>query len=188
MDIQEQEDQSLSPDPTEVPVPEGASEYGWVWVVGIVIVVALVLFALQRNVPSETATPKPEENAPSANTAVLQSQPGIYSVKTATSAEPNSFIGVDWQVSAPQAGTITHTAVHWGTISKADDTFDSETAPGNQYTNATTEYSGGSFAIPAAFETNIKTPENGTIYFRVHAMIDGKNYWTNELQVEVKGK
>ena len=168
MDNQEQEDLGLSPDPTEVPVPEGASEYGWVWVVGIVIVVAIVLFVLQKNVPPAQA-PSPEANAPADNAVIARPIPGIYEVKTAESAEPNSFIGVDWQVSAPEAGTITHTGVHWGTASKADNTFDENTAPGKQYPNATTEYSSGSFAIPAAFETNLKTPESGTIYLRVHA-------------------
>jgi hypothetical protein len=182
----------MSPDPTEVPIPRGAAQYGWVWVVAIILAVGAGLYALQRQLPDTAETPSA---VPSQNNPVVEGltvpfgEEGIARISAPLAADPNSYIGIDWQLTAPNQTTTMHTAVHWGLASLANSPAGEEVEPSAlPYTSMSEEYITGTFAIPAAFETNILVPEGGTIFFRVHANINGKNYWSPEQSVAIKGK
>ncbi len=155
--------------------PSGSSQYGWIWVVGIIIVVAIALYFLQRNVP-ETAT----EGALPGPTAeeTLPQTPGVYNVSVPDRVPVGAIFAVDWDVSAAEATTISHTAVHWGAKSG--------TVP-DDYPNATQEYYKGSFAVPGHFETNVQAPrEKGVIYLRAHAVVGDTDYVSDEFVIPVE--
>lgn len=154
--------------------PSGSSQYGWVWMVGIIVVVAVALYILQRNVPETSPTDVAGE---AAVVVVPNNAAGVYNVSVPDVVPDGAIFSVDWDVSAPEETTITHTAVHWGVASQ--DAF-------GDYPNATQEYYSGSFQIPSHFETNIAAPKDAeAIYGRAHAVIDGVDYVSEEFVVPV---
>lgn len=181
----------MSPDPSEVPIPRGSAQYSWLWVVTVVLLVGAGLYALQRQLPESTKptnTPTPTP-APVATNTIPFGDTGIARISAPIAADPNSYVGIDWQLTAPSTATTTHTAVHWGLESFANSPSGEEIAPDTlPYTSMSTDYTTGTFSIPGAFETNILVPEGGTVFFRVHALIDGKNYWSPEQSIAIKGK
>ena len=168
--------------------PTGASSYGWLWIVGIILVVAGALWALQKNVPAPTPSETDVKTPATITEEIPLQTPGIYNVRAPKSAASENIVGIDWVVSALNAGTVGHTAVHWGTVSLANETFDAARGPDKTYPNMTTEYLNGVFAIPGKFETNLVLPKSGTVYYRVHAVIDGKNYWSPEESISIENK
>ena len=158
--------------------PSGSSSYGWLWVVGIIVIVAMALYFLQRNVPEvgdEGA--RLDGGATEKIVAIPLLDAGVYNVVVPTNARTGGIFGVDWDVSAPQSSTIKHTSIRWGLQSKAS--FD-------DYSNRPTDYDGGSFEIPAHFEANIQAPtEEGVVYLRAYAVIDGVDYQSDEYTVNV---
>lgn len=158
--------------------PSGSSSYGWLWVVGIIVVVAIALYFLQRNVPEVADDAALLETDTTEETAyVAFTEPGVYKVSVPTNARTGGFFGVDWAVFAPEATTIEHTSVRWGLSSKAS--FE-------DYPNRTTDFDRGSFDIPGVFEANVAAPEEeGVVYLRAYAVIDGVDYQSEEFTVNI---
>ncbi len=154
---------------------KGSSSHGWLWVVGIIIVVAVALFFLQRSVPEGA-----DDAALLDDSAEVElREAGVYSIDTVDSVPLGGIFPVDWEVSVLEASTIGHTAIHWDTESHEGNLAD--------YTNVTQEYYEGEFAVPGEFETNIQAPEDAeAIYFVAHANIDGQDYSSEEMMVEVR--
>ena len=157
--------------------PSGSSSYGWLWVVGIIVFVAIALYVLQRNVPDASdLTPSSIYTTEEAS-KITFAEAGVYNVTVPNNARASGFFGVDWDVSAPEEKTIEHTSIRWGLTSKAS--FE-------DYPNRTNDYDGGTFDIPAHFEANVKAPdEEGVVYLRAYAIIDGVDYQSDEFTVNV---
>ncbi len=114
---------------------------------------------------------------------VLQG-PGV----TLTSLPSKVIVGTDLKISWRVLGdglTATHTAIHYGYVSKQG-TFDLDVGPSAAgYPSLTSEFASGNFALPMDFSTAFKPSAAGTLYLRVHATIGGKHYWTDEKSVTV---
>jgi len=177
-------------DDHKISAHRGESSYGWVWIVGIIVVVAVALFFLQSNVPQDADVVEGDEVADEVSVDPLRARPlGVYDLSAPTSVDPGSFVSVGWVVSTEGEDVkITSTSIQWDTVSLSDREFGLETGTEDAYTNAAEEYPAGEYSIPAVFETNLKAPESGAIYFRAVANVDGMNYWSEEQSVLVKSK
>lgn len=146
------------------------SKRNW-WIGGAVVIVliALVTWAGTRE----------EAQQPIVGTSVVVRSPPV----SARIGVPTSFA---WEVRASVGATATHTAVHWGTNSTSGE-LGTEVAPGAAgYPNLLPDYQQGSFALPRTFSGAITFPSAGTVYYRAHAIIDGKNYWSPEYAIVVQ--
>jgi len=170
---------------------------GWIWVVAIVIIVAILLAVLQpksettnTNQPQETekqtTNTQPETNL---NTDPLRHRSaGVYDLTAPTTTMPNTMISLDWIVSNDKDTTISSTSVYYDTVSHKTDIFSIETQPSQtKYTNNTTNNERQT-TVPAKFDAVINSPENGTLYMRAYAKINGKHYWSKEKSTIVKMK
>lgn len=89
-----------------------------------------------------------------------------------------------WRVDGPPT-TINHTSVHIGTIPNPGD-LGKEVKPGDtKYSDMVTDFANGNYNIPLQFVGNIKVPKEGKYYFRVHALVKDKNYWSDEFNFDV---
>lgn len=150
--------------------------FGWLWIVGIILVVALVLYALQRNVPTGDQAPvndavdvTDDVSAPT----VANAPAGVYNVQAPLRASSNAIIGLSWDVATPEASTITETYIEWGTVT-------------GSYAEKTTDYLSGTFSVPARFDGNIRVPEGADdLYGRAVAVIDGVTYTSEEFTIDI---
>ncbi|HJN84982.1 MAG TPA: hypothetical protein QF873_01530 [Patescibacteria group bacterium] len=165
---------------------KGESSYGWLWIVGIIVVVAIALFFLQRNVPQDADVVDGDEAADEVAVDPLRAQPlGVYDLNAPSAVPPSSFAAIDWVVSTEgEDEVVDATYIVWGLESLAD----LESGVEDVYPNKAEEDLGDENAIPGKFETNIKAPESGVIYFRAVADVGGELYWTDEQSVLVKSK
>lgn len=80
----------------------------------------------------------------------------------------------------------THTAIHYGYESKPG-VFNLETTPLEAgYPSLTSEFSSGDCPLSQEFTLTILPPKAGPLYFRAHAIIDGRKYWTDENVVAIE--
>ncbi len=112
-------------------------------------------------------------------------QRGAVGTRVAMSAPPASGragipVPLTWDVQAPVGAIATHTAIHWGTNSVAGALGMDVTPSAAGYPNVLPDYAQGSFGLPRTFTGAVTFPASGTYYYRAHAIIDGKNYWSPE--------
>jgi len=89
-----------------------------------------------------------------------------------------------WRVDGSST-TINHTAVHIGTVSNPAE-LGKEVAPADtSYTEMVKDFASGNFTVPLQFVGNHVITTPGTYYFRVHAAVKDKNYWSDEYTVVV---
>ncbi|MEW6722265.1 MAG: hypothetical protein AB1324_03315 [Candidatus Micrarchaeota archaeon] len=147
----------------------------------VILLLGLVILAgcAQQQPPVEPPQQPPVQ--PPAQEASIRLLPPPASVGAGESFQ------LSWEVSGPQK-TITHTAVHYGSESKPGK-FGTGVGPDAAgYPGLSEEFASGSFSVPGNFTANINAPSvPGRLYFRAHAIIDGKHYWTDEMSVEVTG-
>lgn len=89
-----------------------------------------------------------------------------------------------WRVDGPPA-TINHTSVHMGTTSNPGE-LGKDLKPGDtKYTDMVADFANGTFNIPLQFIGNIILSNEGKYYYRVHALVKDKNYWSDEFSFDV---
>jgi len=82
---------------------------------------------------------------------------------------------IEFEVSGgTNRGNISHAAVHWGTNKGGADI--------NDYGRFSKVYNG---RVPQKFSVELVAPENGIIYFRAHALIDGEDIYSNEYEIRI---
>ncbi len=141
----------------------------WLGGAVVVVLIALITWAGTREEPTQAIV---------GTSVVVQS--------SSASARVGAPTTLTWEVRAPVGATATHTAVHWGTSSTSGE-LGTEVAPGAAgYPNLLPDYAQGSFALPRTFSSAITFTTAGTQYYRAHAIIDGKNYWSPEYSVVVQ--
>ncbi|MBI4450141.1 hypothetical protein HY634_03715 [Candidatus Uhrbacteria bacterium] len=142
------------------------------WIGGAIVVVLIVLITWAGTRPEEV-------RQSTSGTSVAVSAPPV-------SGRAGSPVPLTWGVQAPVGAIATHTATHWGTSSTSGE-LGTEVAPGSAgYPNLLPDYAQGSFALPRTFTGAVTFPSTGTYYYRAHAIIDGKNYWSPEYSVVVQ--
>ena len=90
-----------------------------------------------------------------------------------------------WRVDGPNT-SISHTSVHFGSVSTTGELGKDVKPEDTKYTEMVQDFADGKFDIPLQFVGNTRVPGPGKYYFRVHATVRGKQYWTDEYTFEVK--
>lgn len=99
----------------------------------------------------------------------------------------NRSLQVTWNIKSPVM-KILHTAVHYDYTSHPGILGKDVTPEQAGYPMLTTEFASGNFTIPRTFQAQILPDKEGMLYMRAHAIVDGKNYWTEERTVEIKSR
>ncbi len=87
-----------------------------------------------------------------------------------------------WTISGA-TGTISSTELYYGTESNPNvDEYTSPTETVYEYSVSDTS---GNFQVPGTFESLADINEPGTYYARAHVYINGKHYWTDEVEFTV---
>ena len=95
------------------------------------------------------------------------------------------FATFTWRIDGFPA-TINHASVYFGTVSNSG-TLGKDIKPAEtKYTDFVKDFADGKYDIPLQFVGNIKVDNPGKYYFRVHALIKDKHYWTDEYTFDVK--
>lgn len=100
-------------------------------------------------------------------------------VNHTTQGQVGGKINVTWQLSLPpslnQTLNTTHTHVHWGNVSVPD-------AKNGTYPNETLVQEG---PVPGTYNTSFTVQMAGDVYFRAHAEIGNRSYWSDEIKMNV---
>lgn len=144
---------------------------------GTVLLVALSGCFGDRDEDDDRTSPDGTTTSPGGGEPTLVTVSLINFTETAAVGED---IGVAWRVEPSENTTIriTHTAVHWANFSVEDP----ETP--DDYGNTSGEQVD---AIPGDFETNFTVDQEDTIFLRAHANVEGQDYWSAEVEIEVAG-
>lgn len=113
--------------------------------------------------------------------------PAIETQITATTTPDTGTVGekmeFGWAIDAEEGTVVMSTAVHYGTESTPG-VLGEEVSPADiPYVSVTTAHI--SAPLPGTFTTSLYPTSEGTLYYRFHAVIDGKNYWSDEYSAEV---
>lgn len=136
------------------------------WIVGAVILVLFGLFAAKMLL-------MPSENYK----ITLVDAPKII--------KPGSVATFTWRIDGPPV-PIVHSAVYLGTESVPGELGKEVHPADTKYTESVKDFMFGKFNIPLQFIGNTKIDKPGTYYFRIHATIKDKNYWSDEEVMDVK--
>src|SRR3989344_5304314 len=90
-----------------------------------------------------------------------------------------------WRIDGPPT-TINHTSVHLGTTSQPGQLGTDVKPENTSYNLAVQDFVNGNYNIPLQFIGNIVMETPGVYYYRVHATIKNKEYWSDEYSLEVK--
>lgn len=90
-----------------------------------------------------------------------------------------------WRIDGPPT-TINHTSVHIGLAPNPGELGKNVKPQDTKYTEFVQDFASGKYDIPLQFVGNILLSTPGTYYYRVHAQIKDKNYWTEENTLVVK--
>ncbi|MFA5861617.1 MAG: hypothetical protein WDA16_07975 [Candidatus Thermoplasmatota archaeon] len=104
---------------------------------------------------------------------------GVSLLKYPPSAKAGVPFEIEWRVDTAGAASTPHTAIHYGATAVQKST--AELKP-TDYPRATTFQNG---SLPATFRATIMPTELGILYFRGHAIVDGKASWTEEVALAV---
>ena len=109
----------------------------------------------------------------------------VILVNAPKEAEADITTTFTWRIDGPPA-TINHTSVHYGIVSDPGEKDLKAKPEDTKYTDFVKDFASGDYNIPLQFVGNTVMSTAGTYYFRAHALIDGKNYWTDEYTMEIK--
>lgn len=84
-------------------------------------------------------------------------------------------VGIGWSIGGSGCTSVDHTNVHWDTVSHAGSNQDA-------YANIGNIYSGGL----GAYSDSFTAPTSGSIYFLIHAIVDGVELITGEYAIAIQ--
>lgn len=90
-----------------------------------------------------------------------------------------------WYIDGP-AAEISQTSVYFGQASVSGILDKSVKPADTKYSENVKDFTNGKYSIPLQFIGNVKIAVPGSYYYRAHALINGKNYWSDEDIFEVK--
>jgi cytochrome c553 len=109
--------------------------------------------------------------------------PAVTIINIPATVSEISQIAILWAVSG-EGMKASHNEIHYSSKSNPG-TFGTDVDSPAGYSSVITEFASGDFELPMDFSTTITPEGTGTIYLRAHAVIDGKNYWSEEKKVVV---
>ncbi len=147
----------------------------------ILLVLAIFLVSGQQGCPGKQEAAdltinqslEDAQEAPKAPIAIMiTSAPAV--------SEPGVEVTLSWKIESELNRTVTHTAIHYDTESHPGNFSTDVTPDASRYPELTKEFASGIFDVPSEFNVTIKPREAGKIFYRAHAIFEGKNYWTEE--------
>lgn len=102
------------------------------------------------------------------------SSPAIKVTSFPQSAHGDTIVTIKWEVSGGTGSEISNTAIIWG--------YNSAGANISEYPKTTVIQTGNP---PKEFSAGINIPSSGTLYFRIHAVIDGSDIYSPENQISI---
>lgn len=150
-------------------MPEESNKNGTnnkiIWVAGAILFLGVLLFGLKTLL------------FPASYKVTLVSGPSeISEGSTAT---------FTWRVDGTPV-TINHTAVYFGLVSNPGELGPDVKPQDTKYTENVKDFDKGEYNIPLQFVGNSKVSTQGEYFFRVNALVNGKNYWSEENTFTVK--
>ena len=150
------------------------------------VLVVLALLTLVVYGCEQEAAESPSVQAPQ----VAEEKETIPTIRLAivpTSVDEGSSISITWQIASESSLTATHTAVYYDNESHPG-VFSTDIGPAaSGYTGLTKDFAAVESQVPGEFTAALDVPEGAeNVYLRAHAIISGKNYWTDEAVVNVK--
>lgn len=107
-------------------------------------------------------------------------------VNAPETVDAGSIATFTWRVDGSPT-TIYNTAVHLGLVSTPGELGKEVVPTDTKYDDFVKDFTNGKFNIPLQFVGNIKMDKPaGKYYFRVHALVKEKNYWSDEYSFELK--
>lgn len=100
-------------------------------------------------------------------------------------AEAGNVATFTWRVDTGSPATIHHTSVHMGTASNPGELGKDVKPADTTYTEMVPDFVNGDYNIPLQFVGNITMVNEGKYYYRVHAQVKDKNYWSDEFSFDV---
>lgn len=90
-----------------------------------------------------------------------------------------------WRVEGPST-TISSTAIYFGTTSTPRELGKDVKPEDTEYLYVLPDFVKGRYNIPLQFVGNLKIATAGAYFYRVHANIEGRNYWTDEMTLDAE--
>lgn len=138
------------------------------------IVFSIIISGCIQQLPANTVNGNP---AVIENPNPIKATPAnINFLNTATSGKINEPIQFSWRVVGGEKGKIEVTALHWDTIPKPVDF--------REYSQIGKSFTGNS---PQEFSDSLTFTDSGTYFVRGHAIVDGKNIYTEEIEATISG-
>jgi len=140
----------------------------------LLLVIGIIVYMYSQNLITLPASEQPRV------VAEKEVQIKVSFVEVPEKVLQGDKVIVSWKIDSNQQTKTFHTAIHYGKKStfgllgtgvKPDDLG---------YTDLTTEFVNRESTIPNTFDTVMSIGYQGTIYVRAHAIVDGKNYWSEE--------
>lgn len=142
----------------------------------LIVAVVVISGCAQKGEQNQT-TPAPS-NAPPQGESVA-----IAVTSAPAAANAGTPFTISWKVEGAQKA-IESTAVYYGDKSYPGTLGEDAGPDAAGYAKETPDIAGG--AYQDTFTANITPEKAGSLYFRVHALVDGRNYWTGERSISVK--
>ena len=158
------------------------------FIIGIVLVVGIVLLQKKDEPQTQNVATSPQASRQE-TPAQRGSLPNVSFLEIPSRSVAGEQLAVRWEVRTDSSQTIAHTAVHWGTESRKGKKLGKQDGPqAAGYPNLTTKYAKGEFSVPGTFSDSLSVPPDASmLYMRAHAIVNGENYWSNEVAVPVSG-
>lgn len=93
---------------------------------------------------------------------------------------------ITWRINNIEETTINHTAVHYDYESHPGDLGIDVTPAESGYPFLTPTHAQAESKIPATFSDAFIPDRAGIIYLRAHFILDSKQYWTDEVSIEIR--
>ena len=148
----------------------------------LIVAAVLVSGCVQNNGPAQNDTPAQVPDKPVQTPPTPVEEKVVYFVNAPENAIIGDFANITWAVDGADEKTQ-HTAIHYDYASHPGKLGTDVTVNASGYEKLTPEFANKSYNLPKTFSAKIQLTQTGTLYYRAHAVIDDKNYWTEERNI-----
>jgi hypothetical protein len=99
--------------------------------------------------------------------------------------EAGEPVTIKWFLNYPKNMSLTHSAIHYGYFSHAGE-LGLDVFPNDLEYSGVVEVFPDDLSTGNNFRVTLVPHQNGTLYFRAHAVLDKKSFWSEEFSIEVQ--
>lgn len=163
----------------------------------VILVVVIIVGCVKETNLQQQTEPLPEEAA-AEETAVIKptlatEEPVLIKILyLPASVREDKNVTVRWKVESDKE--TGHTAVHYDKVSHLYDPTSGKnifsagvSAKNSGYPYLTPDFAASTFTLPQEFISHFSVPSGAEkVYLRAHAVVGGKNYWTEEQSIKIE--